>query len=416
MGKTIAIIGAGISGLSIAKELQKKHEIVIYEREDSVGGLIRCENIKGILFHKVGGHVFNTKNTTVAKWFWKYFNRLEDFTKADRNAKIFINNKFIGYPIENHLYELDPTLTKKIISDLLNAKNDPKIGSKDFEKFLITSFGPTLYSYYFRPYNNKIWQMPLNLIPIEWLEDKLPMPKIEEIIYENIYRKSESKMVHSSFYYPKTGGSQFIADKLSENLKIIFNENIYSISRKDKKFIVNKGREFDIIVYTGDIRLLPKILIPESNTNYDKLEQLKSNGTTTVLCEIDKLPYSWIYLPEMKFRGHRIIMTGNFSPSNNGKLRRRSCTIEFTGEISDDEIIVELQKMPFNLRIIKIHREKSSYIIHNENTSFIVSKIKKQLAKSNFYLLGRFAEWEYYNMDKAIEAALQLSKKINSFS
>lgn len=34
--------------------------------------------------------------------------------------------------------------------------------------------------------------------------------------------------------------------------------------------------------------------------------------------------------------------------------------------------------------------------------------IKQTLAKDDIYLVGRFAEWEYYNMDAAIGAVINL--------
>jgi UDP-galactopyranose mutase len=38
--------------------------------------------------------------------------------------------------------------------------------------------------------------------------------------------------------------------------------------------------------------------------------------------------------------------------------------------------------------------------------------LKERLQQYNFHLLGRFAEWEYYNMDKAIEAARNLALRL----
>lgn len=40
----------------------------------------------------------------------------------------------------------------------------------------------------------------------------------------------------------------------------------------------------------------------------------------------------------------------------------------------------------------------------------MVARLKKDLRKENMFLLGRFAEWEYYNMDVVIGAALDLNK------
>ena len=42
----------------------------------------------------------------------------------------------------------------------------------------------------------------------------------------------------------------------------------------------------------------------------------------------------------------------------------------------------------------------------------MVSCLKEKLQSDNFYLCGRFAEWEYYNMDAAMGAAIDLSKKL----
>ena len=42
----------------------------------------------------------------------------------------------------------------------------------------------------------------------------------------------------------------------------------------------------------------------------------------------------------------------------------------------------------------------------------MIGSLKNELKKDNIYLLGRFAEWEYYNMDVAMGAALDLVKEL----
>ena len=69
MDREISGIGSGISGLSISQMLSKKNNVTIYEKGDKIGGLIKCDIIDNVLFHKVGGHVFNSKNTEVLNWF-----------------------------------------------------------------------------------------------------------------------------------------------------------------------------------------------------------------------------------------------------------------------------------------------------------------------------------------------------------
>ena len=55
--KHLAIIGAGISGLSAAHFLKDKYDVTIFEKEDRPGGLIKFRRVNGNLFHTCGGHV-----------------------------------------------------------------------------------------------------------------------------------------------------------------------------------------------------------------------------------------------------------------------------------------------------------------------------------------------------------------------
>jgi len=45
-----------------------------------------------------------------------------------------------------------------------------------------------------------------------------------------------------------------------------------------------------------------------------------------------------------------------------------------------------------------------------------LENVKATLKIYNIHLLGRFAEWEYYNMDKCIESAMELSSQLNLVS
>jgi protoporphyrinogen oxidase len=410
--KRIAIIGAGISGISVAKMLNNSHKVSVFETSDRPGGLVQCDKIDGILYHKIGGHVFNSKRSDVLEWFWKFFDKDTEFIKAERNASIYLN-KPIGYPIENYIYQLDSKQIKSIVKDLLEMKLNKK-EPENFEEFLKYRFGNTLYELYFKPYNEKVWRKDLKKIPLSWLKGKLPMPTVEEIIYNNFCKQLESEMVHSSFYYPLNGGSQFIVDRLAENLDIHYNCEISNIKYENKVWIIDDKFKFDQIIYTGNIKMLPKILNKDliNNNLCESINKLDSHGTTSVLCEIEENPFSWVYLPDQNYESHRIINTGNFSPNNNNN-KSKSCTVEFTGAIDKENILANLSKMPYKVKYISHFNAKYTYPIQNKSTSDLVKSVKSHLEPANFYLLGRFAEWEYYNMDSAMGAGIDLCKEIN---
>jgi protoporphyrinogen oxidase len=412
MEKNIAIIGAGISGISLAKMLTSKANVVLFEQK-TVGGLIKCDRVEDILYHRVGGHVFNSKNDKVLDWFWSFFDKEADFIKAKRFAQVYFEGNYVGYPIENHIYQLNKNLFKQVVEDLVNLPKQSTI--TNFEDFLLGRFGRTLYEVYFKPYNTKIWNTDLSKVPLDWLEGKLPMPKVSDIFVSNILRNEEAEMVHSTFFYPKVGGSQFIIDKLAMGLSIVENFTVESIHSADGKTFINGEGPFDEVIYTGDVRMLPDFMKDnEALAPYKSdLKKLQSNGTTNILCTCDSTDLSWLYIPEDKYKAHRIIYTGNFSATNNGSVapaNRSSCTVEFSNYADIDAAKAELKNLPGNLEFVSYNYEPNSYIIQDEQTRDLVKNVKDVLKSSNVYLLGRFAEWEYYNMDKCIEAAMELDK------
>ncbi len=414
--KKVHIIGAGISGLSAARMLMNKHHVTVSEQGEKPGGLIGCNTIDGNLYHRVGGHVFNTKNDQILKWFQQFFDLSGDFNLLERNAKILLDGNLISYPIENHIYQLGEYQAKRIIRDLLGIKRIGKISAENFGDYLKDQFGQTLYDIYFQPYISKVWPISLDQIPLKWLNGKLPMPDIDKIIEDNILRKGEDQFVHARFYYPKSGGSQFIADTLAKDIPIQYNEKITSIKRSTNKLIINDSYQADYLIYTGDVRELSHVLEVENNKLPRLLEDvssLLSTSTTNVLCLTDPVHHTWMYIPDPHLKPHRIIYTGNFSPANNSDPDRPSCVVEFSGNVSRDEIEKTIKQLPGNLQIIDDNYQNPSYVVRTFKTEGYVSALKNKLLKMNIFLVGRFAEWKYHNMDNCMESAANAVKQID---
>ena len=421
----IATIGAGVSGLSAAHFLKDKYEVTVFEKEDRPGGLIKCRRVNGSLFHTCGGHVFNSKRQDVLDWFWSKFMRDEEFSKADRNSCVFMDKGDsslehidIPYPIENHMYLFDETIQKSFYKDLDEIDSVKGVNAKftdydSFGNFLRWRFGKTLYNLYFEPYNKKVWRRDLNSVPMSWMEGKLPMPTTQEMRENNANKVEEKAFVHSSFWYEKVNGSQFLADKLAEGLDIKYNTDITSLIYHEGKWNVN-GTSFDKVIFCGNIKDLVKMVDGINVNEYkDSIEKLEYHGTTAVFCEIDKNPYSWIYQPSRKHESHRIICTGNFSKTNNSEDlpdNRMTATIEFTDAISKEDIIENLSRIPLNPKYIDHKYNKYTYPIQDANTRQLIRNLKSSLRVFGLYFTGRFADWEYYNMDVAMGAAMDMVK------
>lgn len=423
----LAIIGAGISGLSAAHFLKDKYSVTIFEKDNAPGGLIKCRRVNGSLFHTCGGHVFNSKYQDVLDWFWSKFDRESEFTKAERNSCVFMDkngssleHEDIPYPIENHIYLFDKQTQDAFYSDLEEIDEVKGTDAKftdyeNFGDFLRWRFGRTLYGLYFQPYNEKVWRRDLTTVPMSWMEGKLPMPTTQEMRDNNANKVKEKAFVHSSFWYEKNNGSQHIADRLAEDLNIVYNADISSIEYVDGSWVI-EGCKFDKVIFCGNIKDMVKAVKGVDMKQYiQPVNDLEYHGTTAVFCEIDSNPYSWIYQPSSQHESHRIICTGNFAPSNNSEEipnDRITATIEFTDYISKDDIMSNLKKIPLNPRYLDHKYNQYTYPIQNKNTRIMIKGLKDTLAPYGFFFTGRFADWEYYNMDVAIKAAMNVSTQV----
>ena len=406
--KKVAIIGAGVSGLTVAQLLKNRYAVKVFEKERKPGGLIRCERVDGSLFHICGGHVFNTKDQRVLDWFWSHFDRERQFLKANRKSAVCMEDgRFVDYPIENHVYQMDEAVQKAFFADLDAMEHNQGPEPTNFDEFLRCRFGQTLYNLYFKPYNAKIWRRDLRDVPLSWLEGKLPMPTVKEMREANANHLEEKTFVHSSFYYEREGGSQLIADTLAAGVDVLYETPVREIVPQESGRCLVNGQPFDTVVYCGNVKELPAIMAGFDFGDYaQSIADLEYHGTTAVFCRFDQNPYSWFYQPSPRHHSHRFICTGNFSPSNNAPGVMTG-TVEFTDAIDVDEIKAELGLMPYHPEYITHHYSPYTYPVQHKDTRSVIKGLKAKLSTVGVHLVGRFAEWEYFNMDAAMASAMR---------
>ena len=121
--KKVAVIGAGISGLTTAQLLKDKYDVTVFEKEDRPGGLIKCDRVNGSLFHTCGGHVLNSKYPEVLDWLKGFVNFDAEYVKTNRNSSVvFDNGLYIPYPIENHVYLLPQDIQLRCVEDFFMCR------------------------------------------------------------------------------------------------------------------------------------------------------------------------------------------------------------------------------------------------------------------------------------------------------
>lgn len=406
MKKKICVIGAGVTGLTIGKLLSEKHNVTIYEREPNIGGIARTKSVDGITYHTVGGHCFNSKNKEVMDFVFSEVLPKEKWHHVQRYAKINLDNQFISYPIEYSIKEIakfDKDLAFNITKDFLSSTDT---NANNLADWFESKFGKTLSDKYFIPYNRKIWQMEPSKMSHLWIEGKLPLPNKKDFFQALIEDKKDT-MPHSTFYYPNTNNQNTFIDALGKDLNITTCFTIDSIEKIKEKWIINNKYEYDLVINTMPLDILPSVIKNTPNDILKHAKKLKHNKVTNMLWKTKPIDFTWTYHPSEKTIFHRHIHIGNFfNPKKNYTIT------ESMGEHSYEEMVKQGKEFDYLLEPLDYNVSDYAYVVYDQNYSESKKRIIKYLDKIGLYSIGRFGEWEYYNMDICIESAMKLRNKI----
>ena len=89
-----------------------------------------------------------------------------------------------------------------------------------------------------------------------------------------------------------------------------------------------------------------------------------------------------------------------------------TATVEFTDKMEKEQILENLKRMPYHPRYMIHQYHQYTYPIQNRDTADTIKSLKKYLSEKGFYMTGRFADWDYYNMDVAIKAAMKTCDRL----
>lgn len=167
------IIGAGPAGLTMAMFL--KEPSTVLEQYDHPGGHASSFNDQGYTFD-YGPHIMFSKNKKVLNFMIKSLGKNVD--KCKRNNKIYFKGKLIKYPFENDLHSLPLQDNYECLRDYVNNKYKKiYLNPKNLKEWFLANFGESICNKYLFPYNEKIWNLPVNQLSMIWSE-RIPNPHL----------------------------------------------------------------------------------------------------------------------------------------------------------------------------------------------------------------------------------------------
>lgn len=433
--KKIGIIGAGPSGLALGIFLDTPCEIL--EKTNHVGGHAASFCESGFTFD-YGPHIAFSREPQLLNFIVSSLS--ENVQVCRRNNKIAYRDVLLKYPFENDLKSLPiednyACLSSFILNPYRNLGREPE----NMREWFLFHFGKGICDRYLFPYNEKVWNIPVDQLAMS-LADRIPKPPAEDIIKSAIGYETEGYLHQLYYHYPKQGGYQAISEAWAKVNDLQYGVDVCRIEPKgDKGFYVwdDQGRcyRYERLVSTMPIQHCIKALacdIPPEVV--DAVDKLRVNPMIIISLGIrgeDKKKYTAIYFPEPEFLVNRVSFPGTFSPYN-CPFGSYSIQAEITyaagaavSTWSDEKILCHVLNGLKEKGLIenqeqviykKIDRIEQSYVVYDIHYEKQVQIIREWCASLNLHLLGRFSYFEYINVDGAISRALELAARLNGDS
>jgi protoporphyrinogen oxidase len=274
------------------------------------------------------------------------------------------------------------------------------------------------------PYNEKIWKYPLEEMNIDWIAGRVPSPSIEEMVKGAQGKVDRDFGPNAYFQYPRLGGTGAIPNAFAKRIKeISLNSNVFEIRPVGKHLDVlytrngePKKLEADQVLSSAPLPELVKMIKSAPEEVVKASERLVYNSLICLNIGVDREAISdkhWLYFPEKEYIFNRISFPMNLSPETTPR-GRNSIVVEVTYRGAKPDLNETKQRVREGLNKAEILREadelevfdaldfKYAYIVydiqHRGNVNLIQSYLKSLRVSS----MGRYGEWEYLNMDKAI--------------
>lgn len=419
----IVIIGAGPTGLGAGYRLQELgyDDWVILEANDYVGGLATSFTDDAGFTYDIGGHVMFSH--------YQYYDDLVeklmggDFTTLQREAWVWMEDRFIPYPFQNNIRDLEPQTIYDCVNGLIEAQRSSQ-SPANFREWVAAVMGPGIAEHFMIPYNFKVWATPADLMNYVWIGERVSVVDVGTILRNVILGEDQvSWGPNNTFKYPLRGGTGFLYEGMRSYVEdhLELETPITSVDAHAKVVTVADGRTFpyDVLLSTMPLNRLISSIDGAPDRVQTAAEGLHWSGSHIVGVGIDRPANStknWIYFPEPDVPFYRVTYLSNYSPymtpgpdqtlfltETSRSAHKPEPADTIVERVIDGLIATKLMEPADRDRLVTtwLRSPDMSYPVPSTTRDDSLGVIQPWLRQNDIWSRGRFGAWLYEigNMD-----------------
>ncbi len=427
------IVGAGVTGLTVAlKCLEQGEDVVVLEKDSVAGGLCRTYDYGDFLFD-IGPHRLYSPDPSIDSFFLAVLG--DAHVGVPRVSQVKLNGNYHDWPLRfGSALTFPPKLLARCAIDFLSRRGNGKPHAS-LEDYVRSTYGQTIYETFWRDYTAKFVGIPCSEVDASWgalsvnrsVVDKSQRPgNLLDLVRSSLSKKDST--LH--FIYP-TGGMGRFPDamvtqvkaagrgsvKLNQTVRGIRVENgcVRAIDTDDASMPVDR------LIWTAPITQLADFVgVPVPRVQY--LDMLLFNVM------VDKaLPgkWQWIYFPCNETVFSRISRPDQFHPAMAPENATGLCVevsvpggppdqaelAALTERIYDELLAVRM--VPSRSAIIgcEIEHVPYAYPVYRKGFRPLVDATHAEIAAiDGLEVVGRQAMFDHDNIDEAVASAFELCK------
>jgi len=430
----IAIVGAGLAGLSTAFHLKGPYRL--FEKEKEAGGLCRSYQVDGFTFD-LTGHLLHFRQAAIQTLVEGLLGgRLQ---KHVRRSYIYSHRTYTEYPFQVNTYGLPPDVVRECLLGFIATLTNPSPSRKDqaqtepqsFKAWILENLGEGMAKHFMVPFNEKFWQAPLDELTSDWVSWLVPKPDLKDVVNGALGIKDKAFGYNPSFLYPAQGGIEALPKAFLPSVaEIAYGAELIEVETGKRRATFGDGRvlDYEQLVSTIPVTELVRLCADFPQGLREAAAGLRCVSVYSVNLGVARERLSdkhWIYFPEPDYPFYRAGFPMNFSPSL-GPPGCSSLYVEISHRPTEHsrpaEVIRQVRgglerggilKPDDDILVADLRDIRYAYVLFDRHRAKVLPAILDELQRRGIHSIGRYGRWEHTSMEDAIDQGKKLAEHLN---